>query len=122
MKQIKTLLKEIGSSLLSICSSWENSDDRIRSISPIRTHSRRNESASLAHSYPLHSLLFPSKIPWSILIMKPSHFQTPRTLAECNFQTGYGKGEEKMDPEEKAYMWCLGIIAVAFAAILVIWG
>lgn len=43
--------------------------------------------------------------------MKPSHFQTPRTLAECHFQTGYRCAEPDRFAElgHALVGWCAGL-------------
>ena len=50
--------------------------------------------------------------------MKPSHIQTPRTLADCTFTTGYSTARR-----ERAIRWAEAIAGVAvFAAIGVLLG
>lgn len=52
--------------------------------------------------------------------MKPSHTQTPRTLADCNFTTGYAIAPQSTTMENIAYAGAVlamlaGVIALALA-------
>jgi hypothetical protein len=52
-------------------------------------------------------------------MLKPSHFQTPRNLAECNFDIGYA---ESQSPLENAFGYALAFaIGVGMACLLVAW-
>ena len=54
--------------------------------------------------------------------MKPSHTQTPRTLDECNFQTGYQCANFKESTWERVAGYVLAVvIGVGLAALLVAW-
>lgn len=49
--------------------------------------------------------------------MKPSHLTTPRTLGECNFQTGY-KSADPDDIAERLLTWfCVATLLVVIPAI-----
>ena len=51
--------------------------------------------------------------------MKPSHTQTPRTLADCTFVTGYSNLHDKEPLWEKVAGFMLAIaIGVALASVL----
>ena len=52
--------------------------------------------------------------------MKPSHLQTPRTLAECTFTTGYSSVQEPAWETVAGY-----ILAIAIGtglAVMLVWG
>ena len=49
--------------------------------------------------------------------MKTSHSRTPRTLAECNFQSGY-KTWNYTEEDEQAKSWVLILGVFAFLLIL----
>jgi hypothetical protein len=49
--------------------------------------------------------------------MKPSHFSAPRTLAECQFTTGYVSRPDERS--EKRCDFCIALIAVAVCALIV---
>lgn len=52
-------------------------------------------------------------------MLKPSHFQTPRNLAECNFDIGYA---ESQSPLENFLGYALAFaIGVGMACLLVAW-
>lgn len=52
-------------------------------------------------------------------MLKPSHFQTPRTLAECSFPVGYA---DKEPIHESIFGYCLALaIGVGLACLLVAW-
>lgn len=54
--------------------------------------------------------------------MKPSHTQTPRTLDQCNFQTGYQCASFEESPWERVAGYVLVVvIGVGLAALLVAW-
>lgn len=51
--------------------------------------------------------------------MKQSHYTTPRTLAECNFDIGYA---ESQSPLENYLAYCLVFaIGTGMACLLVAW-
>lgn len=52
--------------------------------------------------------------------MKPSHFQTPRTLAECHFQTGYRCAETDRftDLGHTLVNWCASIGLVVLVLLV----
>lgn len=53
------------------------------------------------------------------MMLKPSHFQTPRTLAECTFPVGYA---DKEPVYESILGYCLAVaIGVGLACLLVAW-
>lgn len=52
-------------------------------------------------------------------MIKPSHYTTPRTLAECTFDVGYA---ESQNPLEDFYGYCLAFaIGIGMACLLVAW-
>lgn len=52
-------------------------------------------------------------------MLKPSHFQTPRTLADCTFPVGYA---DKEPVHESILGYCLALaIGVGLAFLLVAW-
>lgn len=52
-------------------------------------------------------------------MLKPSHFQTPRTLADCTFPVGYA---DKEPAYESILGYCLALaIGVGLACLLVAW-
>jgi hypothetical protein len=52
-------------------------------------------------------------------MLKPSHFQTPRTLADCTFPVGYA---DKEPAYESILGYCLAVaIGVGLACLLVAW-
>lgn len=53
--------------------------------------------------------------------MKPSHLQTPRSLSECNFTTGYIQAQRRIDLADRIVLWgCLiGGIALLIIVLFV---
>ena len=55
--------------------------------------------------------------------MKPSHLQTPRTLAETTFTTGYCSYEPAAyDWQDYVVFWASAACLAALTAIIVVWG
>ena len=52
--------------------------------------------------------------------MKPSHFQTPRTLADCTFEVGHPTSDEPTLLETVIY-GTLGIAVFALIGVLLAW-
>ena len=53
--------------------------------------------------------------------MKPSHLQTPRTLAETTFVTGYSShGPRPYDREDRIVLWACTAAALALAVLAVV--
>ena len=51
--------------------------------------------------------------------MKPSHYQTPRTLADCTFTTGYASARAE---RRTAFLEAIAAIAVfALIGVLLAW-
>ncbi len=53
--------------------------------------------------------------------MKPSHYTTPRTLAECQWTTGYQGATHALDDRRGVCIWDWAIAAVAGAVAVLIW-
>lgn len=52
--------------------------------------------------------------------MKMSHYQTPRTLADCTFEVGYASSREPIVESVAGYILALAI-GVGMACLLVAW-
>lgn len=52
--------------------------------------------------------------------MKLSHYQTPRTLADCSFEVGYSSAREPVHESVAGYLLALAI-GVGMACLLVAW-
>ena len=52
--------------------------------------------------------------------MKLSHYQTPRTLADCSFDVGYSTQPEPMIESVAGYLLAIAI-GIGMACLLVAW-
>ncbi len=54
--------------------------------------------------------------------MKPSHYTAPRTLAECQWTTGYTSASYRADAERRERFWhvVMYVLALAVAVVIVI--
>lgn len=53
--------------------------------------------------------------------MKPSHYTTPRTLAETTFVTGYtSTGPRPFDREDRIVLWASAAVALAVVVLAVV--
>ena len=53
--------------------------------------------------------------------MKPSHFNAPRTLAECQWTTGYTSVQHALDRSRGFMFWDCVIAAIAGAVAVLMW-